>query len=299
MNLREQSRLPPTNVDAYLLWTRKGNTGDLLIADSCERYLRERGINAWRCDGSIEEAALAGDTEYINDLLATFRGMLFFSGGGNIGIYPDNGMVRAAVIKQARPHHRFLVFPQSALQPEPALVDARVTVWCRDAVSQTILQRSGARTALVPDITLYMDDVIPKQPDGTGVYYIRRTPRCDAETIDNGIDLDGPSADLTLAEPLHQIIATLTAYEIVLSNRLHGGLIALMMRKKVIFLPVAYHKIESFYKTWLHGKPGAAFVKNQEELMICVDKLKPFTVDLATLFCERADPALDRHLLGI
>jgi exopolysaccharide biosynthesis predicted pyruvyltransferase EpsI len=151
----------------------------------------------------------------------------------------------------------------------------------------------------VPDIALYMDDIISKQPDGKGVYYIRRTPGCDAETIDNGIDFDGPSADLTLAEPLHQIIATLTAYEIVLSDRLHGGLIALMMRKKVIFLPVAYHKIESFYATWLHGKPGAAFVKNKEELMRCVDKLKPFTVDLATLFCERADPALDRHLLGI
>jgi exopolysaccharide biosynthesis predicted pyruvyltransferase EpsI len=268
MNLRQQSRLPPTNVDPYLLWTRKGNTGDLLIADSCERYLRERGINAWRCDGSIEEAALAGDTEYINDLLVTFRGMLFFSGGGNIGIYPDNGVVRAAVITQARPHHRFLIFPQSALQPEPALVDSRVTVWCRDAVSQTILQRNGARTHLVPDIALYMDDVIPKQPDGTGVYYIRRTPTCDAETIDNGIDIDYPSADLTLVEPLHQTTATLNPYEVILS--LHGGLIALMMRKKVIFLPVRYHKIQSFYDTWLRAKPGTAFIQKQEELKPCL-----------------------------
>lgn len=242
INLRQQSRLPPTNIDAYLLWTRKGNAGDLLIADSCERYLRERGIHAWRCDGSIEEPAFAGDMEYINDLLETFRGMLFFSGRGNIGIYPDNGAVRAAVITQARPHHRFLVFPQSALQSEPALVDPRVTVWCRDAVSQTILQRSGVRTVLVPDIALYMDDFIPKHPHGSGVYYIKRTPRCDAETIDNSIYLDCPSADLTLAQPLHQITATLNAYEFVLSSRLHGGLIALMMRKKVVFLPVGYHK---------------------------------------------------------
>lgn len=246
MTLRQQSRLPPANVDAYLLWTRKGNKGDLLIAESCERYLRERGISAWRCDGSIEEAALAGDAEYINDLLAAFRGLLFFSGGGNIGIYPDNELIRAAVIRQARPHHRFLVFPQSALQPEPALIDLRVTVWCRDAVSQTILQRSGAKTALVPDIALYMDDLIPKQPEGAGLYYIRRTPSCDAETIGNGIELGVPSADLMLAEPLHQIIATLNAYQIVVSNRLHGGLIALMMRKKVIFLPVEYHQINLF-----------------------------------------------------
>ena len=34
----------------------------------------------------------------------------------------------------------------------------------------------------------------------------------------------------------------------LISDRLHGGLIAaLMMRKKVIFLPVGYHKIRSFF----------------------------------------------------
>jgi hypothetical protein len=151
----------------------------------------------------------------------------------------------------------------------------------------------------VPDIALYMDDVIPKQPGGMGIYYIRRTPKCDAETIENGIDLNCPSADLTLAQPLHQITATLGAYEIVLTNRLHGGLIALMMRKKVIFLPVGYHKIHSFYHTWLRGNPGAAFIQKQEELATCLDALEPFSADLTTLFCEHADPALNRHLLGL
>jgi exopolysaccharide biosynthesis predicted pyruvyltransferase EpsI len=225
--------------------------------------------------------------------------MLFFSGGGNIGIYPDNGMVRETVITQARPYHRFLVFPQSVVQPEPALVDPRVTVWCRDTVSQTILQRSGARTALVPDIALYMDDVIPKHPDGSGIYYIKRTSGCDSETIENCIDLDCPSSDLTLAQPLHQITATLNAYEVVLSSRLHGGLIALMMRKKAIFLPVGYHKIQSFYDTWLRAKPGTALIQKQGELKSCLDALQPFAGDLGTLFCEYADPALEHHLLGI
>jgi hypothetical protein len=37
--LRHQSRLPPTHVDALLIWPRGGNCGDLLIVEACERYL--------------------------------------------------------------------------------------------------------------------------------------------------------------------------------------------------------------------------------------------------------------------
>ena len=298
MNLRQQSRLPPTNVDAFLVWPRGGNSGDRLIADACQRFLRERGIDAWRSDGSIEEAALAGDTEYLGDLLGSFRGMVMFSGGGNIGIYPDNGEVRAAVIAQTGPRHRCLVFPQSALEPEPALVDPRVTVWCRDAVSQKILQQAGTPTALVPDIALYMDDVIAKSPRGEGSFYVKRTPGGDAETIDHYIDPGCGSADLTLAHSLKEIVARLAPYEFVISDRLHGGLIALMMRKKVVLLPVGYHKIGAFYDTWLHAEPGAAFATTQEELLTKLRALQSPSSDLAGLFCEYADPAFSRFLLG-
>src|SRR5262249_4656013 len=156
--LWQQSQLPPLTTDAFLIWPRGGNSGDKLIADACARYLRDQGIDVWCSDGSIEDAAIAGDKEYLADLLGSFRGMIIFSGGGNIGIYPDNAQVRAAVIAQMTSRHRCLVFPQSALQPESALVDPRVTVWCRDKISQMILQNAGTRTALVPDVALYMDD---------------------------------------------------------------------------------------------------------------------------------------------
>ena len=297
MNLRRQSRLPPTTVDAFLILPRGGNSGDRLIADACERFLRDRGIDAWRSDGSIEDAAFAGDTEYLADLLGSFRGMLMFSGGGNIGIYPDNAELRAAVIAHAGARHRCLVFPQSALEPEPSLVDPRVTVWCRDAVSQAVLQQAGTQTALVPDIALYMDDVIPKKPHGKDLFYIKRTPGGDAETIDHHIEPECASADLTLSHTLDQIIAVLEAYEFVISDRLHGGLIAAMMRKKVVFLPVGYHKIRSLYDTWLQPRAGTAFVETQEELMTKLPALQSPNEDLQALFLEYADPAFNRFLL--
>jgi exopolysaccharide biosynthesis predicted pyruvyltransferase EpsI len=298
MNLRQQSRLPPLGVDALLICPRGGNTGDLLIADACERFLRDRRIDVWRSDGSIEDAALANDREYLGDLLASFRGMLMFAGGGNIGIYPDNELVRAAVLAQLRPRHRCLVFPQSALRPEPALARQAVTVWCRDATSEALLQEAGTRTALVPDITLYMDAVIPKAPGGMGTFYIKRTQGGDAETIDHGIRWQAPSLDLTLSRPLDEIIARLEPYEFVISDRLHGGLIALMMRKKVVLLPVGYHKIRSFFETWLSSNPGAAFVDTEEELAIRLAALQSPTCDFAALFCEHADAAFEDFLLA-
>src|SRR5262249_28420311 len=158
----------------------------------------------------------------------TFRGMIVFSGGGNIGIYPDNAQIRAAVIAQTNSRHRCLVFPQSAVAPEPALINPRVIVWCRDAASEIILHNAGTRTGLVPDAALYMDDIIPKIPGGSGTFYIKRTPGGDAETIEHHLEPGCPSQDLTLSETLDRVIAVLEPYEIVISDRLHGGLVAAM-----------------------------------------------------------------------
>src|SRR5512146_1056409 len=163
MNLRTQGLLPPASVDAYLIRPRGGNTGDRLVADACQRFLRERGIEVWPSDGSLEEAAIAGDSAYLAAVLSPFRGMLMFPGGGNIGIYPDNEAIRAGILAYATAQQRCLVFSQSAVRAEPCLIDNRVTVWCRDAISLAILEKAGTRVELVPDMALYMDDLIAKR----------------------------------------------------------------------------------------------------------------------------------------
>jgi len=298
MTLRQQSKLPPLGADAILICSRGGNIGDLLIADACESFLRDRGINVWRSDGSIEDAAIHDDSEYLRDLFSSFRGMLMFTGGGNIGIYPDNELMRTKVIEQLGPRHRCLVFPQSALNPEPALLNQAVTVWCRDAVSEALLREAGTRTALVPDISLYMDAVIPKIAAGRGTFYIKRTPGGDSETIEHGIHWPAPTLDLTLVGPLDEVIATLRPYEFVISDRLHGGLIALMMRKKVAFLPVGYHKIRSFFDTWLRSNAGAVYLDSEENLQDRLATLRTPTIDFRALFCGYADSAFEQFLLA-
>ena len=124
MTLRRQSKLPPLSADALLICPRGGNTGDLLIADACEKFLHDRGISAWRSDGSIEDAAVADDSEYLGDLFASFRGMLMFVGGGNIGIYPDNELIRAQSHCTAEPAPSLSCFSSIGAAPGARVSEA-------------------------------------------------------------------------------------------------------------------------------------------------------------------------------
>lgn len=298
VTLRSQNRLPPLGADALLVWPRGGNSGDMLILDACQRYLSDRGIQVWTSDGSIEQAVLDGDDAYLGDLFATYRGMLVFPGGGNIGIYPDNGHIRSTLIACLRPSHHCLVFPQSALAPEESLVHPRVSVWCRDAVSHRILQESGTRVELVPDVALYLDNRIEKRPDGAGIFFIRRVAGREQEYLEHGIGAGLYGEDLTYRTPLPGILSALAPFETVISDRLHGGLIALMLRKKVVLLPVGYHKTKSFFDTWLRDNASVAFVGCAEELDQAISGLRPQATDFSELFRRHADPALQRFLFS-
>jgi exopolysaccharide biosynthesis predicted pyruvyltransferase EpsI len=298
LNLRDNRQLPPAHAEAVLIGTPGGNSGDQLIVDACERFLRDRRIDVWRSDGSLEAAAAENDGAYIDDFLADFRGMVMFAGGGNIGIYPDNAERRAAIIQRLRPRQHCLVFPQSAFAVEEALVNPQVTVWCRDAISQSLLKAAGVQTALVPDIALYLDSDFPKAVGGDGIFYIRRTRGGDAETIEHGVEVSGATGDLTLATPLLDIVSTLAPHAVVVSDRLHGGLIAMMMRKKVLFLPVGYHKIRAFHDTWFAHTPGVGFVGVPEDLPAALAGLDAPARDLGALFRDYAIPAFDRFLLA-
>ena len=171
----------------------------------------------------------------------------------------------------------------------------RVAPVCLHPVARPLRdQRRRNHQAIVSELP----DLIAKRPEGRGSFYIKRTPGGDIETIDHGIEADAPHADLTWERPLDDITTVLEPYEYVLSDRLHGGLIALMMRKKVVLLPVGYHKIQAFWETWLAAVPGSAYVEHQADLPARMAAIKPPTQDLAALFREWADPALDRFLLA-
>ena len=71
-----------------------------------------------------------------------------------------------------------------------------------------------------------------------------------------------------------------------------------MMRKKVLLLPVGYHKIQAFYDTWLSDMPGAGFVSDRGALDAALGDLTPADHDPGALCRNHAIPAFDRFLMG-
>jgi exopolysaccharide biosynthesis predicted pyruvyltransferase EpsI len=298
MTRRANGELPPLDADAWLIWPRGGNSGDQLILDGCVHYLADRGIAAWVSDGSMETAIVEGDNRYLDDAVAAYRGLFVFPGGGNIGIYPDNGAARTAIISRLKPYQRCLVFPQSAAAPEPSLVNPQVRVWCRDAQSKALLDAAGIATDLVPDAAFYLQPEFPQAPAGEGVYFIHRSSGRETESVAHGLGGNLSGSDLTYRTPRAEIISTLLPMDVVVADRLHGGLIAMMMGKKTILLPVGYHKIAAYYETWLSEFRNVRYCSTEAELEAAMQSLEPMIFDFRTLFTSHADPALNRFLLG-
>ncbi|WKZ81968.1 MAG: polysaccharide pyruvyl transferase family protein [Acidimicrobiia bacterium] len=287
----------PTRLhDAILLGASGGNTGDDLIRTACLRFLRAAGLDIWNSDGTLETAAVAGDLEAVGEALERFPGLVVFSGGGNIGIYAESERLRQAVIGHAAAARAFLVMPQSARAPEPALVDGRVTVWARDRVSERLLARAGVRTALVPDAAFFATDLIPRAHGGEQSLWILRTPGSCLERVDHALTPNGVQHDVTLEEDLEGVVARIAPFRSVVSDRLHGAVVAAMMGKPTALLPVSYHKNRSFYQTWLTEDPGVAFVRSEGDLQRFARLDVSPQTDFRRLFLTRAAPAL-RDLL--
>lgn len=275
------------------------NAGGDLIRKGALKFLAWAGLDVWESDGQLEAAAAAGDQPRLREFLSSYRGLIFFTGGGNLGIYLDNGEVRRRVIDAASVSKGILVFPQSGVTVEPSLRDGRVTVWARDANSYAILKAGGVKTELVPDASLYLDPELPKHPGGTGTFFIRRLPGRDQEYCNYDLDLDQfPSGDPTYRDQLEMILQTIMPFRSVLSDRLHGSLISLMLRKRVGLLPGSYLKSKSFYETWLRGVPGVCCVQDREQLQTFLKSDLTPELDLRALFLSHAVPALNRFIAG-
>lgn len=275
-----------------------GNTGDELIRQGALSYLKDRGLDIVESSGDLELAALRGDDEYLKDKMSDYDEYLIFTGGGNIGIYRENEIVRNAIIKYSKKVKGVLVFPQSCLCVEKSLINDKVTVWARDKVSFGILRKDGVRAALVPDAAFYMADEFISNRDnvGDGVFYIRRGEGRCLERVDMISDICCQSGDLTYDYQLADVVRRISSYRCIMSDRLHGAIISIMMGKRTVMLPLAYHKMKAFYDTWFNGEPGIEYAYNRESVeRYLVDDCRPI-IDLKKMFVEQADKELERFI---
>ncbi len=82
------------------------------------------------------------------------------------------------------------------------------------------------------------------------------------------------SAMLNLSwKMMHAGIYQLLQSRLVITNRLHGHLLCILLKIPHIFLPNAYYKNEAFYETWTSQIPYCRFIKNSSDIKPAIQEL--------------------------
>lgn len=72
---------------------------------------------------------------------------------------------------------------------------------------------------------------------------------------------------------MHQGISQFKQYSLIITNRLHGHILCILMGIPHIFLPNAYYKNEAFYEAWTSSIQFCRFVKEPSQIEIAAQNL--------------------------
>ena len=72
---------------------------------------------------------------------------------------------------------------------------------------------------------------------------------------------------------MHNGVYQFQQHRLIITNRLHGHILCLILGIPHVFLANAYHKNESFYETWTHQIPFCRFVKEAGQIMPSIQEL--------------------------
>lgn len=72
---------------------------------------------------------------------------------------------------------------------------------------------------------------------------------------------------------MHSGIFQLQQHRLVITNRLHGHILCLILGIPHILIPGTYNKMESFYQTWTHRIPFCQYIKEAEQIKGAVEEL--------------------------
>lgn len=75
---------------------------------------------------------------------------------------------------------------------------------------------------------------------------------------------------------MHQGVYQFSQHKAIITDRLHGHILSVLMGIPHIFLPNSYYKNESFYQAWTHSVPFCRFVKDTSEIPTAFAELMQF-----------------------
>ncbi|MBW4650235.1 MAG: polysaccharide pyruvyl transferase family protein [Kastovskya adunca ATA6-11-RM4] len=72
---------------------------------------------------------------------------------------------------------------------------------------------------------------------------------------------------------IHSGIYQFKQHQLIITNRLHGHILCVLLGLPHIFLPNSYHKNESFYNTWTYSVPFCRFAKDSSQVITGIEDL--------------------------
>ena len=207
---------------------------------------------------------------------------IYFLGGGNFGdLYASTHLdkIRRLPTFEANkviflPQSVFFRKHQSIIETRKAFASYKgeLSLLVRENTSKKIAQTSlGIEAQLIPDSAILLQPKLKEWVGGiggNGALYVRRE---DAESK-RKFNLDPlPTSDIMIAGvPLRpelsiRLVGSLiAARKLIVTDRLHAALLAVLVGRHAILLPNRYHKNEAFYKTWF--LPGLSFASTKREI---------------------------------
>ena len=86
-------------------------------------------------------------------------------------------------------------------------------------------------------------------------------------------DMDQPELHRRSWSMMHSGMYQMLKYRLVITNRLHGHILCILLGIPHVFMPNSYYKNDLFYQTWTHQIPFCRFVKEPSQVKSAVEEL--------------------------
>lgn len=213
-----------------------GHAGDFLIQRGAYRLFHKV---------SVEVIGECLPREVIDQSKLAEADFCVWPGGGNLGEFYSSTHERRRELcaLSQKMGVRFVVLPQSVTPGRLEEFPADAVVFSREHRTKKLYPES----ILVPDLAMAVDDCKKrKSTEKLGVFLRTDDERADFPHLERY-----SIGDTRLPRNADAILALASQYEIVLTNRLHLAISALLQGRKVFLAKNGYFKNEAMYETWL------------------------------------------------
>lgn len=300
-----------------------GNLGDHLIAFAEIQFLKKFFNNQLI-------VLTTGEHQYGFDIMKKYiqeKDIIFISGGGFLGSQWIEEENRVSEIISQFLKNKIFILPQSIFYEESSngreLMNKmsflysnhpNLKIYLREKESYNIatfkMKIPQDKIALYPDMAFYLKDFFPIIENKNGILFCLRKDKESVishskinfkELINYKISFLDTQVPRSVSlknqqEEIFNLMVNFRKAKLVVTDRMHGLIFAILSQTPVIALGSLTHKIKRTCSTWLSNFPSVVFLENINDLLPAISHLyniDPETVSIPDFDLEFLDLAKD------